>query len=245
LTSTVAVLFSGGLDSSILLGHLVQLGHTVQPLYVDSQLVWQPAELQHSRRFLEAMPSPALRPLVVLSLPLADLYDGHWSVTGQDVPASDAPDETVYLPGRNPLLLIKAQIWCQLHGVAQLALGALASNPFADASDRFFVEFEAAIDRAISGHVELLRPLAEFDKRQVMELGRELPLALTFSCLAPLGGLHCGRCNKCAERRKAFADAGMSDESRYVSRELNTSVANPAPCADARSSAAVECNQGG
>ena len=217
MTSTAAVLFSGGLDSSILVGHLLERGCNVQPLYVDGQLAWQAVELQHSRQFLAALQTTALRPLVVLSMPLSDLYDGHWSITGRDVPSSEAADETVYLPGRNPLLLIKAQIWCQLHGVSSLALGALASNPFADATDEFFSEFESAIDRAISGHVRLLRPLAHLDKRQAMELGRNLPLDLTFSCLAPEGGLHCGRCNKCAERRKAFSSAGLADATRYAS----------------------------
>ena len=37
-----------------------------------------------------------------------------------------------------------------------------------------------------------------------MELGRDMPLELTFSCIDPRDGLHCGRCNKCAERQEAF-----------------------------------------
>jgi 7-cyano-7-deazaguanine synthase len=49
-----------------------------------------------------------------------------------------------------------------------------------------------------------------------MELGSELPLALTFSCISPRGGLHCGACNKCAERQAAFRAAEMADETRYV-----------------------------
>ena len=38
-----------------------------------------------------------------------------------------------------------------------------------------------------------------------MALGRGLPLELTFSCIAPVAGQHCGRCNKCAERRPPSA----------------------------------------
>jgi 7-cyano-7-deazaguanine synthase len=214
--STVAVLFSGGLDSSILLSHLLEQGRRVQPVYVNSQLFWQKTELTWARRLVQALRQPNLAPLVELSLPLADLYDGHWSITGRGVPRADQPDEMVYLPGRNPLLVIKAHVWCQLHGVPQLALGALASNPFADATDEFFRQFEAAMDRAISGHVELVRPLAEMDKTRVMRMGRDLPLQLTFSCLAPIGEVHCGRCNKCAERQRAFHDAGLADPTSYA-----------------------------
>jgi 7-cyano-7-deazaguanine synthase len=117
--------------------------------------------------------------------------------------------------------LIKAQVWCHLHGVEQLALGSLAANPFADATERFFADFGAAMNQALSGRVELVRPLAGLTKSQVMQLGRALPLELTFSCFAPAGGLHCGACNKCAERQHAFAAAGISDRTIYAAQAAN------------------------
>jgi 7-cyano-7-deazaguanine synthase len=49
-----------------------------------------------------------------------------------------------------------------------------------------------------------------------MNLGRDLPLELTFSCLAPHSGLHCGRCNKCAERQRAFSLIELSDPTIYA-----------------------------
>ena len=214
--SSVAVLFSGGLDSSILLAELLAQNRRVQPVYVACGLTWQRAELHWARRYLQAIDAPGLEPLVVLSMPLADLYGDHWSITGKDVPAADDPDERVYLPGHNPLLLIKADVWCRLHGVEQLALGALAGNPFADATDAFFVPFAAAMDQAISGTVELIRPLAAMDKRAVMQRGSTAPLGLTFSCLAPRGKTHCGTCNKCAERQRAFREAAIVDPTQYA-----------------------------
>lgn len=214
--STIAVLYSGGLDSAILLAHLLESGQRVQPLFVDSQLVWQQEELRHARRFADALACEQLEELVVLQMPLADLYHDHWSITGRDVPSSADPDESVYLPGRNPLLLVKARVWCGLNGVGQLALGALHTNPFADATDTFFLQFEGAMDQALGGHVKIVRPLAHLNKRQVMYLGRHAPLELTLSCLAPSGGRHCGRCNKCAERRVAFELAGLADPTSYA-----------------------------
>lgn len=216
LNSTVAVLFSGGLDSSILLAELLAGSHQVLPLYVDCELFWQDDELRWARRFLQAVDAPRLEELVVLRLPLADLYDSHWSITGRGVPRAGEPDENVYLPGRNPLLMIKAHVWCRLHGISRLALGSLKSNPFADATDDFFAQFEATMDCAVSGHVEIVRPLAALDKRQVMKRGRQMPLELTFSCLAPTLGLHCGKCNKCAERQDAFRIGGLADPTRYA-----------------------------
>src|SRR5262245_66470345 len=106
-SATIGVLASGGLDSSILLGHLLHQDRRVQPIYVRTGLAWQQEELTTLNRFLRAIASNELLPLVVLDLPLADLYAGHWSVTGANAPAADTPDEAVFLPGRNALLLVK------------------------------------------------------------------------------------------------------------------------------------------
>ncbi|HEY1784408.1 MAG TPA: 7-cyano-7-deazaguanine synthase, partial [Pirellulales bacterium] len=143
--STIGVLFSGGLDSSILVAHLLGNGESVQPLYVAGGLVWEEAELTAARRLLARLAGPRLAPLVVLQLPMADLYGQHWSTDGRQTPDGTTPDEAVYLPGRNPLLLIKSRLWCQLNGVGRLALGTLKHNPFADATAEFFATFASAL----------------------------------------------------------------------------------------------------
>lgn len=217
----IGLLLSGGLDSSILLGCLLEEGRRVRPFYIDSGLAWQVEEAAAATRFLEALATPRLEPLVTLQLPLADLYDGHWSVTGRDVPDATTPDDAVYLPGRNALLMIKAALWCRMHGIEELALGVLQANPFSDTAANFFDHFEAALNYADGNPVRIVRPFAQFDKQQVMRLGRDLPLDLTFSCIAPaditpIGRQHCGRCNKCAERQATFRLIGIDDPTRYA-----------------------------
>ncbi len=214
--TTIGLMLSGGLDSCILLGTLLAEGLAVQPFYVRSQLVWQAAEQPALERYLAAMAQPRLQPLVLLELPLADVYGQHWSTTGQATPDETTPDDAVYLPGRNPLLLIKAAVWCALHGVGQLAVGTLAGNPFSDATDAFFADFQAALNRALSAPLELVRPFSRFDKQHVMRLGRDAPLEHTFSCVSPVGMLHCGHCNKCCERKQAFSQAAIADATRYA-----------------------------
>jgi 7-cyano-7-deazaguanine synthase len=222
---TTGLLLSGGLDSSILLGYLLGQQRQVQPFYIRSGLFWQAAELRAVQSYLAAVASPCLRPLVELDLPLADLYGDHWSVTGREVPDADTPDESVFLPGRNALLVIKAALWCQLHGLDELALGTLESNPFADATPTFFAEIESSLNRTVHRPLRLVRPFERLDKRGVMRLGRDYPLEHTFSCIAPAGEAHCGRCNKCAERRHAFRLIDLPDPTHY------DSVAIVRPCA--------------
>ena len=116
--SHVGLLLSGGLDSCILLGEMLGRGHRVQPIYIRSKLVWEHGELDAARRYLDAMASPRLDELIVLDLPMDDLYRGHWCVTGHGTPPAGTVDEAVYLAGRNPLLIVKAAVWCRLHEIA-------------------------------------------------------------------------------------------------------------------------------
>ena len=58
-------------------------------------------------------------------------------VTGAP-PAYDTPDEDVYLPGRNIVLLAKAGVYCAGRGHDRAGVGTLADNPFPDATPEFF-----------------------------------------------------------------------------------------------------------
>jgi 7-cyano-7-deazaguanine synthase len=213
--NAIGLLVSGGLDSSILLKHLLDVGRYVMPLYIRSGLCWQAAEELALKRFLSAVGARRLGPLTVLDVPLADVYGDHWSITGRDTPEAGTPDDAVFLPGRNAFLTIKAALWCQLHGINELAIATLESNPFEDANASFFAQLEQLFN-AMGPTVRLVRPFADLSKQQVMEFGRSLPLDSTFSCIAPLAGAHCGHCNKCAERQEAFCLAGMRDPTQYV-----------------------------
>ena len=111
------------------------------------------------------------------------------------------------------------QDWCQQRGVRELALATLDSNPFADATADFFEAFAEVMGRATGRDVKIIRPFESLSKQSVLEQGRKLPLELTFSCLSPVDDLHCGKCNKCAERRTAFARLELRDPTRYASEE--------------------------
>jgi poly(A) polymerase len=217
--SPAAVLVSGGLDSAILCVELLREFPRVVPIYIRSGLRWEDAEIDALRRFLVAVGDGRLERLVLLEEPIADVYGAHWSTIGEDIPGSETADEAVYLPGRNLLLTIKAAVWCRLRGIRKLALGSLGSNPFPDSTPEFFCNLEDLLNQAMGGGLRLIRPFAALGKADVLARGRHLPLHLTFSCIDPSDGRHCGRCNKCAERRKGFRDAGMTDLTSYATQD--------------------------
>ncbi len=210
-----AVLVSGGLDSAILCVELLLDYPRVVPIYIRSGLRWESAEIAGLHRFLAEVGDDRLDRPVLLDEPIADVYGPHWSTNGEGIPGSETPDEAVYLPGRNLLLTVKASVWCRLRGVGALALGSLGSNPFPDSTPGFFNRLEALLNEAMDGTLRLIRPFATLHKAEVLARGRHLPLHLTFSCIDPVDGRHCGRCNKCAERKKGFREAGIRDLTGY------------------------------
>ena len=212
----IAVLASGGADSAVLVADLLRRGRAVHPIHVRFGLAWEAAEEAHLRRFLGTLTDPAPQPLVVVEVPIGPVYGSHWSVSGHDVPDDDTPDDAVYLPGRNLLLLALPSVWCQLNGVHQIALGTLKGNPFPDATDAFFTGFSRLVERGMDHVLEVLTPFSELAKADVLELGRGLALEHTFSCIDPHDGRHCGRCNKCAERRHAFVSCSIDDRTDYA-----------------------------
>jgi 7-cyano-7-deazaguanine synthase len=215
--ATSAVLCSGGLDSAVLLAAAAR-EERVQPVYVSAGLAWETSERRALARLLEA-PTFAGRvaPVACLEFSATDLYAaGHWALEGRP-PAYDTPDEDVYLPGRNIMLLSKAAVFCAAHALARLAIGPLAGNPFPDATPAFFAAMARAVSLGLGHDLRIEAPFLALHKADVIRLGLQLevPLETTLSCMAPSGLLHCGLCSKCRERRDAFADAGVSDPTVY------------------------------
>ena len=189
----IAVLVSGGLDSCVLAADLARR-QRVLPIYVRNGLRWEATELYWLRRFLSSIPRRAIAPLVVLDLPMQDVYQKHWSLTGR-VPGRRSDDREVYLPGRNIILLTKAVLLCQQAGIKQIALGPLGHNPFPDSRPSFFRQMERTFAAGIRWRGRILAPYLACTKSQVIRKGLSLglPLHLTFSCLQPIGRRPCGR----------------------------------------------------
>jgi 7-cyano-7-deazaguanine synthase len=212
------VLVSGGLDSAVLAA-LEAGSRIVHPVYVRTGLAWEAAELAALRRLLDSAPFGArLRPLVALDFSMRDVYtDSHWAIRGAP-PARDTPDEAVYLPGRNVVLLAKAAVLAASRDIHRLVMGPLAGNPFPDATPEFCSALARALSLGLAQPIEIATPLAALHKSDVIRLGLNLgvPLELTLSCMNPAGGTHCGNCSKCRERQDAFDESGVPDPSAYA-----------------------------
>jgi len=196
---------------------------SVQPIYIGAGLAWEAAERAIVARLLDRPPLRGrARPIVSLSADMRDVYAAtHWSVTGQ-APAYHTPDEDVYLPGRNILLLSKAAVFCAAAHIGRIVIGTLDHNPFPDATPAFRASIARTLSLGLAHDIRIDAPYATSSKADVIRKGIALgvPFEHTLSCMKPAGETHCGTCSKCRERHDAFVDAGVSDETTYASVEF-------------------------
>ncbi|HEY2934468.1 MAG TPA: 7-cyano-7-deazaguanine synthase [Acidobacteriota bacterium] len=215
------LLCSGGIESCAL-AFLGSRRARITPIYVRFGLIWEEAELYWLRKFLSLTALADLHSLVVLEMPVAEIYRNHWSRGGSEIPDDNSADESVYLPGRNLLLLSKGAVYCNLHGLSALAVGTLRGNPFPDARLEFFSNMARAISFTFDQPFEIHAPFRDLGKEQVITLAAAAPLHLSFSCINPQQYTHCGRCNKCAERRRYFKAAGVPDATVYAAEKIRS-----------------------
>jgi 7-cyano-7-deazaguanine synthase len=220
-----AVLLSGGLDSAVLVADEAESGD-VQPIYVGVGLAWEGAEQAIVSGFLASAPvAGRVRPLVSLTVDMRDVYAAtHWAVQGRP-PGYHTPDEDVYLPGRNVILLAKAAVYCAASHIERLVIGTLAHNPFPDATPAFRDAMAGALSLGLAHAIRIDAPYSAMTKAEVIRRGAALgvPFELTLSCMnpqppvpSPQPPVHCGRCSKCRERHDAFVDAGVPDPTAYA-----------------------------
>jgi 7-cyano-7-deazaguanine synthase len=238
-----AVLLSGGLDSAVLMTEEATR-HDVQPLYVSVGLAWEAAEREMISRFLERTAIDGrVGHLVSLTVDMRDVYPStHWAIQGRP-PAYHTPDEDVYLPGRNIVLLAKAAMYGASADINRIVLGTLAHNPFPDATPEFRAAFSRALTLGLAHRIEIEAPYSGISKADVIRRGAAhgVPFELTMSCMNPRSIVdvatavrhqgprtaielkesatklqHCGVCSKCRERHDAFVEAGVEDPTPYA-----------------------------
>ncbi|PIQ82970.1 MAG: 7-cyano-7-deazaguanine synthase [Candidatus Omnitrophica bacterium CG11_big_fil_rev_8_21_14_0_20_64_10] len=212
----LAVLVSGGVESAALLHEGLRLGRTVYPIHVRKGFRWEGEEGRALARMLTQQKVAGLQELTIIRMDLRAVIGRHWGMGDGEVPSAAEPDEAVYLPGRNLLLLGQAALFCATRRIPTLWIGTLKGNPFPDASASFNRRFSDLFRQGTGFSLKVEAPFAGRSKGEVLKRCPPEWLQRSFSCIQPVRSRHCGRCQKCGERKKGFRNAGLEDPTSYV-----------------------------
>ena len=182
---------------------------------MQSGLRWEECELIWLKKFLRSGRIKNLEPLEIMSLPLRDIFQTHWSMTGVKVPDQHAPVRDAYLPGRYILFLTKAALFAALREIDSVAIGITKLYPFLESDTFFFKQLRHIFEKSLQMEIHVIAPFLHKDKENVIFDARDIGFEYSFSCLNPRGYQHCGECYKCGERKKTFARSGITDRTHY------------------------------
>ncbi|WP_328779902.1 7-cyano-7-deazaguanine synthase [Streptomyces canus] len=220
-TPTTVLLFSGGIESTVLAYQLRQANHDVHLLGIDYGQRHR-KEHEFAQKTAELLGLPfrevdlrAIGPLV----PGNALLDPAVPVPDHGGPV---PGRAIVVPNRNVILLSIAFAAAVTLNADQVAIGAMAGDSRTGDCTQAFVDSFNAMERVATadcapGHLVVVAPLVHLQKHEVIHLGDSLgvPWGDTWSCFRD-GELQCGTCVTCHDRRTGFEKADVSDPTTYA-----------------------------
>ena len=216
--SKTVLIYSGGIDSTVLLYDLLNSGHDVQALSVNygqrhikeldcAKSLCNQLNVEHHVADLTA-----LNPLLSgssLTSPHVQVPEGHYE---------DESMKATVVPNRNMILLSIATGWAMSTGASSVSYAAHSGDRaiYPDCREEFADAMNGVMEIAGWDKVSLNRPFSSLTKADIVKLGDELgvPFEQTWSCYKG-GQVHCGVCGTCVERREAFQLAGVTDPTIY------------------------------
>ncbi len=221
-SSLAICLVSGGMDSCVTAAIANEENDALAFLHVS---YGQRTEAREREAFEELANYYRVAKRLAVSIEHLKLVGGS-SLTDENIPVAEADIAsteipTSYVPFRNSHLLSIATSWAEVIAARRIYIGAVAedSSGYPDCRPEFYEAFQRVIDVGTKPEttVVIVTPVIHLRKSEIIKRGIELgaPLHLTWSCYQA-DELACGRCDSCALRLRAFAEAGMRDPIPYA-----------------------------
>jgi 7-cyano-7-deazaguanine synthase len=225
--TNAVVLLSGGLDSTTILA-VAKRRFTVHALSFRYGQRHH-GEIESARRIAAAV---GVASHVITDIDLR-AFGGSALTADIDVPkdrsatmmTSSIP--VTYVPARNTIFLSFALAFAEVLRAQDIFIGvnAVDYSGYPDCRPEYIEAFERMANLGTRGGIEgtnpihIRAPLIAMTKAEIIRWGGSLGVdySMTTSCYDPSAdGRACGRCDACQLRRKGFADAGVSDPTRYA-----------------------------
>ena len=215
------VVYSGGLDSTILLKFLESQGCYREAVTIDYGQRHGMAEIRAAQEITHLM---NVAHHVVDVSNLGHLIKGNSQTDASvAVPEGHYTDESMkatVVPNRNMVMLSIAMARAIAEDMDGVAYAAHAGDHpiYPDCRPEFIEAMRQVFRRCHDRPMLLEAPFSSLTKSQLVKmstgLGMDDLLGKTWSCYNGRA-LHCGKCGTCVERREAFADAEVTDPTVY------------------------------
>ncbi|MCL2135250.1 MAG: 7-cyano-7-deazaguanine synthase QueC [Candidatus Bathyarchaeota archaeon] len=208
------IVLSGGLDSAVVAYWAKNQGYQIYPLtFKYGQIADK--EIMFAQRIAETINTNAK--IVDLSA-LKDVFYQTSALVNQDIPLTSGFTSSIIVPFRNAIFLSVAVAHAVVVDAVKIFYGAHGSDElfYPDCRREFYEAFEKAAKLGTEQDIAIYAPYSGKRKSDLVKSGVELkvPFELTWSCYLN-GDVHCGQCESCFNRRKAFYEAGVVDPTEY------------------------------
>jgi 7-cyano-7-deazaguanine synthase len=130
-------------------------------------------------------------------------------------------DETariVWVPGRNVVFTAIATAFAEAEDAEKIIVGwdLEEAVTFPDNSREFLEAFNKTLEIGTLEGVQIEAPVIDLNKNEIVELGEKVdaPMEMSYSCY--MGEeKHCGACESCMRRKRAFEMSGVVDKTEY------------------------------
>ena len=149
---------------------------------------------------------------------LKDIYLGVSSVCDENIAMTQKFSQPIIVPFRNAIFLSVAVAYAVSVGASKIFYGAQGSDePFyPDCRKEFYKSFQTTARLGTGMKITIEAPFSDGSKSDIIKRGFELgvPFDVTWSCY--FGGVkHCGKCESCVNRKRAFKEAQIKDPTEY------------------------------
>lgn len=135
-----------------------------------------------------------------------------------DMEKSSQTASSVWVPARNMVFTAIAASFAESVGAEMIIVGwdAEEAATFPDNSKEFLDAFNELIKIGSPENIKIEAPAIDLNKEEIVELGLEVgaPMELSYSCYAGREK-HCGVCESCMRRKRAFKKLNMEDMTEY------------------------------
>ncbi|WP_407415967.1 7-cyano-7-deazaguanine synthase QueC [Methanobrevibacter sp.] len=135
-----------------------------------------------------------------------------------DFDKSSESASSVWVPARNTVFTSIALAYAESIGAEIIIVGWNCEEgaTFPDNSKEYLNEFNELIKVGSPENIKIEAPAIGLNKEEIVELGVKVgaPMGLSYSCYKG-GDKHCGVCESCMRRKRAFKNLGVKDLSEY------------------------------